>query len=676
MAQYISGSCLSLLSSQQGAAINYERTGFGGVANVGASMRNLSNLLDGDMNTYAFVNKTAGVAANTTLSIKANQIFEHGYQAGFIVEEQTWLGNVDLLRLLNIRTYLNGVETGDESVEPEVLSLDLIGSYGKSMVAITPTKPFDEIQLDMAGLVDALVELKVYGAFVQPDTDLDGISDCMDKNPCGEELVPSTTGVYCVGDTVRVTLFGGDPDGNYSLRIGDKSYPFIEGVVSFNAEVAGRFSCSIFKEDLEVYTDCPITIHPLETQWTGAVSNEWDEWDNWTEGVPYTCTNVIIPSVAELEGSHYPELKLDGEYYCNGIHFKPGAELVRQDLLHYEQAWVSVDFTPSENYMMSIPLTDVYSGDMFVPANSAGKDLRNPFNEEIIGGINKTNPFVACKVWDGAWINLTGNEVGDKKFKVGEPFIINARANVTFTDTARLEMLFGKADVRYLLYNSAGRPTKDSIDTPRENPGQFIFPHEKGQDLMDGFDVTLTVSEPSTVFAIANPFMCHLDVDSLLHENEGKNVLRIKINKDLENNPNSDFASCANLESGDKIAPCTSFFVELGSPATSLTFKFKPNMMTAGDYTAISRRIVPQTKASQMDDSNTGLANVKAYVRNGEARISANETITKVEVVSIIGQILSVKKPNSTECRVALGDGVNIVKVETENGVRNFKLVK
>lgn len=95
MSQYSSSACISLLSAQNGATINYERTGFNGVANVGASMRNLANVVDGEMDTYAFINKTAGVAANTTLSVKANQIFEHGYQAGFVVEEQTWVGNVD-----------------------------------------------------------------------------------------------------------------------------------------------------------------------------------------------------------------------------------------------------------------------------------------------------------------------------------------------------------------------------------------------------------------------------------------------------------------------------------------------------------------------------------------------------------------------------------------------------
>lgn len=188
--QFSSAACLTMLSAtQHGASINYGRTGFGGVANVGATMRNLCNVIDGDMTTSAYIGKVAGVAANTSLSIKTNRVFEHGYQAGFVIKEQTFVGNVDLLRGLRIRTYLNGVATGDEDIAPEVLSLDLIGGSGKSLITVTPTKPFDEIQLDMGGLVDALVELQVFGAFVQSDTDGDGTPDCLDKNPCGTQLV-------------------------------------------------------------------------------------------------------------------------------------------------------------------------------------------------------------------------------------------------------------------------------------------------------------------------------------------------------------------------------------------------------------------------------------------------------------------------------------------------------
>lgn len=217
--QYSATACLTMLSSQQhGATINYERTGFGGVANVGATMRNLANIIDGDLNTSAYIGKVAGVAANTSLSVKTNRVFENGYQAGFVVKEQTFVGNVDLLRGLRIRTYLNGAATGDENIVPEVLSLDLIGGAGKSLVTITPTMPFDEIQLDMGGLVDALVELDVYGAFVQSDVDGDGIPDCLDKSPCGTQLVVSNSVVPCGSTHADIVITDYNPEAQYTLK--------------------------------------------------------------------------------------------------------------------------------------------------------------------------------------------------------------------------------------------------------------------------------------------------------------------------------------------------------------------------------------------------------------------------------------------------------------------------
>lgn len=683
MAQLSSTSCITLLSAQHGVMINYAHTGFNGVANVGATMRNLANVIDGNMNTYAFINKTAGVAANTTLSIKANQVFEHGYQAGFVVEEQTWLGNVDLLRQLRIRTYLNGVETGDEAIQPEVLSLDLIGSFGKSLVTITPTMPFDEMQLDISGLLDALVELKVYGAFVQPDTDGDGIPDCIDKNPCGVELIPSLGGPYCVGDQVQVKIEGEKTGKTYSLQVGDKSYDFISEVATFNADVSGQLTYIIKENGVDVYSDI-ITIHPLETQWTGAISTDWNNWNNWTEGVPYSCTNVIIPSKSELaisNGIHYPILEEGIEYICNGIHFKPGAEVVRQDLLNYGQAWVSINMTPEKNYMLSIPLTDTYSGDFFIPNNTPviGKDLRNPFKEEIKGNVNRTKPFVISQVWNnGAWATLSGEEVLNRKYNVGESIAIKTKRNSAISDTTQLEMLLGKADAKYGLFTSTGKPTGDSISIVRQNMGQYIFPHIKGQSVSD-FSINLSTTDIQNIFVIANPFMCHLSVDSLFTANEGL-IERVWINGNILNNPESEFseAKLTELTEGDncKIAPTTSFFIKTSASTLSLTFK--KNMMVAGDY-EVTQQAAPQTRAANQGSSNNSkqvLSSLKAYTRNGEGIIESADKVAKLQVFAVSGKLILERQNVTAPVTVPLSEGVNIIKVQTENEVKTFKLIK
>ena len=76
--------------------------------------------------------------------------------------------------------------------------------------------------------------------------------------------------------------------------------------------------------DLLAY-DVEAVVHPLQTTWNKyAATTDWNAWENWTEGSPWTCTDVILPEGA----MRYPELKTDVDNYCDDIHFESGAELV------------------------------------------------------------------------------------------------------------------------------------------------------------------------------------------------------------------------------------------------------------------------------------------------------------------------------------------------------------
>lgn len=97
-------------------------------------------------------------------------------------------------------------------------------------------------------------------------------------------------------------------------------------------------------------------------------------------------------------------------------------------------------------------------------------------------------------------------------------------------------------------------------------------------------------------------------------------------------------------------------------------------MMVHGDYTTV-KQSAPQTKSKESGNSGISLSNIKAYAQNGEAVISASETITNVQIVSASGQVLASKQPNGMNVRMALAKGVNIVKVQTENDVQTFKLM-
>lgn len=55
---------------------------------------------------------------------------------------------------------------------------------------------------------------------------------------------------------------------------------------------------------------------------------------------------------------------------CKEIYFKPRAELLKQNRLTYEKAWVEKELIANKWYLMSSPLKATYAGDMYVPYNS------------------------------------------------------------------------------------------------------------------------------------------------------------------------------------------------------------------------------------------------------------------------------------------------------------------
>ena len=683
LSQFSSAACLTLLSAtQHGASINYGRTGFGGVANVGANMRNLANIIDGDMNTSAYIGKVAGVAANTTLSIKINRIFEYGSQAGFVVKEQTYVGNVDLLRSLKIKTYLNGVATGDEEIVPEVLSLDLIGGSGKSLITITPTKPFDEIQLDMSELVNALVELEVFGAFVQSDTDGDGTPDCLDKSPCGTQLVVSNATVPCGATHADITITGYDPEKQYTLFDGKSEHNFTDGTASFDI-APGYYNCTIREEGIDLYRNLIIEVHPEYTVWKGTNSSDWNDWDNWSNGVPGECTNVLIPSKDSLDtanGIHYPILEAGkGLYVCNGIYLKPEAEFVNQNLLIYNKAWVALNIYPEKANMVYVPLKETFSGDFFVYKKSENKeplqqDYKNPLlGDVLIGNVNRAVPFTITSIWDDSWKQI--RTTLDRKINVAEGIAVNTVKNQYVNTSEPLEIIFGKEDSLYNKVNNAGVESSATVPILRDKDGIGKFVYDT-----DTLQATITGKAGQTRYLLGNPFVCHLDVSAFLNNSHNSAVLKpfIKVNDDLTNNPGSDYDKLNEISANDlsaKVTSSQSFFVETLQATEELTVVFTPDMMTSGDYTTQEQQFTPQTKSQGNNDSTISLAHIKASVRNGEAVISASKTITGVQVVSASGQVLASKQPNGTEVRMALAKGVNIVKVQTENDAQTFKLM-
>lgn len=678
--------CVTMLSSKDfGAQIAYNHTGFNGVANVGAYMVNLSNALDGNRDSYALINKVAGIGGSATLAVKVNRIIENGYQAGFILKDLTWLTNVDLLTQVKIRTYLNGVATGDETGTPQVLSLNLIGAGDVAYLSVIPSMPFDELQLDLSGLVDAAINTRVYGAFIRKDTDGDGIPDCIDPNPCGEELVVKLLDYSCVGQPVSVSIRGGKDDAVYQLWNGVRELPFTTDVVTFNAPVAGRTVYTVRENGTDVY-DIAVAIHDTLTTWTGKNSTDWNDWDNWTNGIPSGCTNVVLPSKESLNrsaGTHYPVLEDRSEqgvvYVCDGIHFEPGAELVHPEYLVYEKAWVEVRVPAKVQNMVSIPLHDTYSGDLFIGGTSqiANTDSHPRFTP-LVGEVRRSAPRTTSRIWVGDKWKNTDAIVTPLNSGFSMAAVVTGSS---FADTTHFVYRFAKEDTVYNYFNLSGGFTDKTGNTPRSSAvGRLLSSDGTGKP--QTFNVNLSNETTGHVFVVGNPFPCHLNVSRFIAGNEGLKDF-VKVYDGNSSNAsilyNNTLVSLSATDTTLQVAPTEAFFVETATDKTDLTVYFTPDMMEHGIYDLTFGYGQPKTRSvavQEGDHSLDGNAALKVYSRNGEGVVESNEMIRNLRVYTVTGNLILERQNVPAPVYFPLSEGVNAIKIQTDSEMKIFKLIK
>ena len=73
---------------------------------------------------------------------------------------------------------------------------------------------------------------------------------------------------------------------------------------------------------------------------------------------------------------------------CKEIYFKPGAELLRQQRLSYNRAWVEKELGSNKWYLVASPLKDTYAGDMYVPVT-----MTDVSTNETVAGRQATEAF-------------------------------------------------------------------------------------------------------------------------------------------------------------------------------------------------------------------------------------------------------------------------------------------
>lgn len=170
---------VALVQGKAPVVINNERTGTQGLANV--VLLSSGNVVDAhhvlDTISTNFARLTGSVVVGSTSSISVwNPIDEYpaGSNAGFMLKAGYSLLNVGLLNGLSIVTYNDGVKqetySGANLLDLDALALNLLGTPANARyVGFKTSKPYDEIVLEMGGLLNIDLDLdgtEVYGAYV------------------------------------------------------------------------------------------------------------------------------------------------------------------------------------------------------------------------------------------------------------------------------------------------------------------------------------------------------------------------------------------------------------------------------------------------------------------------------------------------------------------------------
>ena len=95
---------------------------------------------------------------------------------------------------------------------------------------------------------------------------------------------------------------------------------------------------------------------------------------------------------------------------CQEIYFKPQAELRHQEELVYERAWVEYEFQANKWQLLTSPLKNVYSGDMYVPKSNGRQETEAFKDIKFDGGASGIYSRVGYPIYQRSW-DKTGSTV-------------------------------------------------------------------------------------------------------------------------------------------------------------------------------------------------------------------------------------------------------------------------
>lgn len=634
--------CGSLVLSNRNShtTINADATKFGAAVQVSVVNDNLSYLIDNDLNTCMTVVNSVSVGTGQTFAVKMGKTLDYHHQLGIVIDNKTYLADVKVGSWLKVETYRNGEPTGDKNTDWSVVGANVAGFGDKNILFMQPKNAYDEVRITVGRVVGALDVIKFYGMVARGDIDNDGIPDCKDKSSCVNVIDNIQINSVCAGENINVTATGFTGT-NYYLYFGDKNAGN-NGLVklestsdtknnikySYTTKRPGEYQLTVFDGSWTPLTSVVYQVHPLQTRWLAtATTTDWNKWDNWSDGSPYCCTNAIISSDAD----NFPVLgtaEKPADYCCKDIFFEPRSAVDNVPSLNYRKAWVELEQKPNHYCLLSAPLKQMYTGDMFMPADTTKAKYFEELNEENWQE-QRFNPSIYQRLWaaahPGKIYSLDGGNavLKDEKLDVNEAtwsHNFNAVAkeygmgegfsmwidNGNLPATNRFSIRLPKAHKKYSYFvdydqEKVGSETvkKDAnkinrfiyeSDSPQEGDLTMEYKYlSEGKDVTENrtvfvgqseYQITLKSDVPTQTFVLGNPFMSRLDIKKFLEVNENVSSVKVEVENESGGMEEQTVSKVASTGNATTIAPMQAFYVTTNDEAsTQIKLLLTPEMI-------------------------------------------------------------------------------------------------
>mgnify|MGYP006890785811 CR=1 FL=1 len=687
-----SEACMEMITAQKhGAVINYAETKSASVADVGATMNNLSYVIDNSQQTAASIVAGVSLISRSTVAVKFKEI-NGGQPVGAILRTPGYVLNASVLQNITFAAYSKGQAVANESTSSGLASIEVISDAGLAYIEVTPLQNYDEVRISFPSLADALETVWLSGFYIRPDANGNGIPDCAEEPEDQEQngiTVTDITEHVCVNEQtnqgyVRISVEATDDLLNSQITF--TCYPYngngqkIEQDAVLRRDEKGYFfELSLPVGDYSIsglssFNGIRTQVHSLKTTWKkNPVDTDWNNWDNWTDGSPWGCTNVVIPTGAveypKLENWSYVN-RFYGTNCCNNIHFEPGAAVLNTQYLDYSCAYVEMEVESGLYQMISTPLHGMVTGDMFVSPEVPA--YFTPLNENTYREV-RHDPVVRQKMYSRTVKTVTSTNSGTEVATADWSRAFNAVAE-PYEQAQGIKMMVGtrlgsshrlRFPKEYTVYNyytlTGGWVKKEEIPAEaRSMNGRFTYEDSGFDPQYAGTSFTFELKNETsatesgeTFFVAGNPFMSYLDIEKFLNVNKqsirairtvgyeyyaGETTEEAKVVR-ISLNATGNLVFEGDGEPRTTLTPLQAFYVEVAGDYNKITIEYNSDMFVQPSVSTVSRssRSVSALAAGEMNISavTDGSVNSCSLIHNAGA---SDAYSTKEDVVSLIDE--------------------------------------